>query len=457
MSASVSLSMREELSALVGSANVSERSADLERCTIDDVAPSVVAAPADPAEAAAVLQLAAERDWTVLPAGGFTRQGVGNIPEHCDVVLGSSRMDSVLHYDAGDLTIGVEAGVKLGTLQRTLAEHDQFLPIQPTSPDQTVGGLLATSLQGPLQHWAAVRDFCIGISFVTGDGKQAKAGGRVVKNVAGYDLMKLLIGSHGSLGVITSANFRVYPRAKQTRTFVMRFNSCKEALVMRDRIVRSPLAPLCLEIASPRALEYLNPADVAPRDPDHYLPASPIDPETHWEIVVQAAGSDAVLARYGRELGSAVTQTLDGEAESKVWECFAGFGERVLARYRNSMLMQVNTRISDTALTIAAIESAALDNNLLPAFVGRVGLAVLSVAMVPLSVDPPSAMQYANAASSLRAALAPASSAIVLRCPTEAKRHFDAWGTPSSDLACMRAVKRAMDPKNILSRGRFLA
>jgi hypothetical protein len=128
----------------------------------------------------------------------------------------------------------------------------------------------------------------------------------------------------------------------------------------------------------------------------------------------------------------------------------------VLGRYRNSMLLQVSTTISDTAATLAVIESAALDNNLLPALIGRVGLAILSVAMVPLSVDPPSAMQYANAASSLRAALPAGSSAIVLRCPTEAKRHFDVWGTPSSDLASMRAVKRAMDPRAVLNRGRFL-
>ena len=454
MSATVSLSMREELAALVGDANASD--AGLDRYAVDEVPPSVAVHPASAMECAAVVKYASEHDRTVLPVGGLTRRGIGNIPERCDVMLSSSRMDSVLHYDAGDLTIGVEAGVKVAALQRTLAEHDQFLPIHPTDPDQTVGGLLATALQGPMQHWAAVRDFCIGISFVTGDGKQAKAGGRVVKNVAGYDLMKLLIGSHGSLGVITSANFRVYPRPKQTRTFVMRFERCDEALAMRDHIVRSPLAPLCLEIASPRALEYLNPSATAPRDPDHYSPASPIEPETHWEIVLQAAGSDAVLARYGRELGSAVTQTLDGEAESKLWECFAGFGDRVLSRYRNSMLLQVNATVSDTAVTIAAIEWAGLDNNLLPAFVGRAGLAVLSVAMVPLSVDPPSAMQYANAASSLRADLPPRSSAIVLRCPTEAKRHFDVWGSPSSDVACMRAVKRAMDPKNILSRGSFV-
>ena len=456
MSATVSISMREELAALIGTANVSERGADIDRHTADEVAPSLVVAPGTANECAAVLKLASEHGWAVVPAGGGTHRAIGNIPERADIVLTSSRVDSILHYDAGDLTIGVEAGVKLADLQAALAEHGQFLPIHSVNPERTVGGLLASALQGPMQHWAAVRDFCIGISFVTGDGKQAKGGGRVVKNVAGYDLMKLLIGSHGSLGVITSANFRVYPRAKQTRTFVMRFGSCEKALAMRDRIVRSPLAPLCLEIASPRALEYLNPVAIEPRDPDHYSPQSPVEPETHWEIVLRAAGSDAVLARYARELGSAVTQTLEGEAEERLWERFAGFGDNVLARYRNSMLLQVATTVRDTVATVAAIESAALDNNLLPAFVGRVGLAVLSVAMVPLSVDPPSAMQYANAASSLRAALPAGSSAMVLRCPTEAKRHFDVWGTPSSDLACMRAVKRAMDPRSILSRGRFL-
>ena len=456
MSATVAISMREELATLVGSANASERSVDLEYHSVDDVAPALVVTPATAAEVAAVVTHAAAHDRTVLPAGGFSRHIGGNIPERSDIVLKTSRMDSILHYDAGDLTIGVEAGVKLADLQKTLGEHQQFLPIHATDAEQTVGGLLASALQGPMQHWAAVRDFCIGINFVTGDGKQAKGGGRVVKNVAGYDLMKLLIGSYGSLGVITSANLRVYPRPRQTRTFVLQFGSSEEALAMRDRIVRSPLAPLCLEIASPRALEYLNPSVVAPRDPDHYSPSSPVEPETHWQIVLQAAGSDAVLARYGKELGSAVTRTLDGDAESKSWERFAGFGERVLARYRNSMLLQVSTTVSDTATTIAAIESAALDNNLLPAFVGRAGLALLSVAMVPLSVDPPSAMQYANAGSSLRAALPQGSSAIVLRCPTEAKRHFDVWGSPSSDIVCMRAVKRAMDPKKILSRGRFL-
>lgn len=454
MSATVTSSLPEEISAALGTGN--QKSGELARYASDEITPAAIVEPEDASAAAAILKLASERDWAVMPVGGFSRGAVGNIPERCDIALRTSKMNSVLQYDPGDLTISVEGGVKLVELERTLSEHNQSLPIHPTSPEQTVGGLLATGLQGPMQHWAAVRDFCIGVSFVTGDGKPAKAGGRVVKNVAGYDLMKLLIGSYGTLALITSANLRVYPRPKQTRTFVMDFAKREEVLAMRDRIVCSSLAPLCFEIASPRSLEYLESVPMEVRDPDRYAPESPIAAETHWRLVLRAAGSDAVLARYARELGSAVTRMVEAEEETALWSRFAGFGEGVLGRYRNSMLLQVSTTISDTAATISAIESAALDNNLLPAFVGRAGLVVLSVAMVPLSVDPPSAMQYAYAASALRAELPAGSTAIVLRCPTEAKRHFDVWGSPSSDLVCMRAVKRAMDPKNILNRGRFV-
>ncbi|MFL6300838.1 MAG: FAD-binding oxidoreductase [Terriglobales bacterium] len=454
MSATVALSRQEEISSALGID--SQSSTELARYAADEIAPAALAEPENVSAAASVLKLASEREWAVMPVGGFSRAGWGNIPERSDIAVRTSKMNSVLQYDPGDLTISVEAGAKLAHLERTLAEHNQFLPINPVDPEQTVGGLIATALQGPMQNWAMVRDFCIGVGFVTGDGKIAKAGGRVVKNVAGYDLMKLLVGSYGTLALITSANFRVYPRPKQTRTFVMDFATREEALAIRDRIVHSPLAPLCLEIASPRALEYLQAAPVEARDPDHYAPDSPVAPETHWRLALRAAGSDAVLARYARELGSAVSKTVDAVEEAALWSCFGAFGERVLGRYRNSMLLQVSTTISDTKETIAAIEAAALDNNLLPAFVGRAGLAVLSVAMVPLSVDPPSAMQYANAASALRSELPAGSTAIVLRCPIEAKRHFDVWGTPSSDLASMRAIKRAMDPKNILNRGRFV-
>src|SRR6185312_11727537 len=117
--------------------------------------------------------------------------------------------------------------------------------------------------------------FCIGVQFVTADGKVAKGGGRVVKNVAGYDLMKLMNGSYGSLAVITRANFKVFPKPSQTRTFACSFGSLEEAITFRSTIFSSPLTPMCLEIISPRAAEYLNDAEEA-RDPDHYAPTQPV-------------------------------------------------------------------------------------------------------------------------------------------------------------------------------------
>src|SRR5205823_10220397 len=155
----------------------------------------------------------------------------------------------------------------------------------------SVGGLLARAAHSPLSHgYGSLRDFCIGIQFVTGDGKLAKAGGRVVKNVTGYDLMKLMIGSQGTLGMIVSANFKVFPRPGQTRTFNMEFASLAEAIRFRDQMTQSALTPICLELISSRALEYLAAERIPARDPDDFRPTQPVNEKTSWRLVLRAAG-----------------------------------------------------------------------------------------------------------------------------------------------------------------------
>ena len=447
------ISLREELVALVGEENVLDDAALVAALAIDETEPGSIVRAASAEEISAVLKLCNEQDLTVVPHGGVRQQHVGAPPRSIDLLLDTSRLDTVHAYDPGDLTISVGAGLALGDLEKTLAQHHQFLPIEGR-PEATVGELIATGVQGPMLHWAPVRDCCIGVSFVTGDGLVAKGGGRVVKNVAGYDLMKLLIGSHGSLGVITSANFKVYPKPRESSTFVLEAQSANEAIALRDRIAQLPFSLLAFEIAGPRALEYIDQEHHSPRDPDHHQPDAPVVENGNWQLAVRIAGSDVVLRRARRELGASASHELREEKESDLWRRWSMFSDRVFARHQNAMTMRIEVAPSDVPAAIKAVQESSIENNLLPAVTGSVGWARLTVAFIPLSVDPPSAGQYLNCASSLRGDLLQNSTATVLRCPTEAKRHFDVWGPLNGDLASMIAVKKALDPRSVLNRGR---
>ncbi|HUS19450.1 MAG TPA: FAD-binding oxidoreductase [Terriglobales bacterium] len=441
---------QSELASIVGQANIFASTTD-----IDGVRPEITVAPASAEETAAVLRVANDNGLCVVPAGGMTKQGMGDAMPHIDILLSTWRLDQVLHYDPGDLTFGVGAGVTLGHVQRTLAPHKQFLPFDAMqSARATVGGLLATNAHGPLKHfYGGVRDYCIGIEFATADGKVVKGGGRVVKNVAGYDLMKLLIGSFGTLGVITSANFKVFPLPQQTRTFVGNFSELREALDFRDVVRKSALTPLCLEIASPQAQEYFGQAPEA-RNPDLYAPRAQVDVRPQWNVYVRAAGSERVLERYRQELG--VTKEVAGREEAELWQWISDFELNVIARHHNAMIIYVDVPATDVGSAIAAAVKAALDNSCMTAVLGRAAAGAVVVAIIPLAVGPPSAMHYANAASALRAALPRDASAVVARCPLEAKTRFNVWGTSPTNTVAMRAVREAMDPRGTLNRGRFV-
>lgn len=438
------------LASLIGAEHVRESVEE-----INGTRAALEVAPASAEEAAAVLRLAAEHRLSVVPVGGLTKQSFGNLMPQVDVLLSTRRLTQVEYYDPGDLTFGVQAGATIAQIQQALSANHQFLPLDVMSPDRaTIGGVLATNAHGPMKHFfGGVRDYCIGIEFATVDGKVVKGGGRVVKNVAGFDLMKLMIGSHGTLGVITSANFKVFPAFKATRTFVAAFPNLAGAIAFRDRVVAAPLTPVCLEIVSPQAQEYFGAAQEA-RNPDLYAPKAPLATRSEWRVYVRAAGSGRVLARYSRELTE--TKELSGEEEVVAWRAISDFEPRVMAQHHNAMVMHLHTAPASVPRALEAAEKAALDNTCTAAIIGRVGVGALIVAIIPLAIGPPSAMHYANAASALRAALPKDASAVVARCPLEAKSHFDVWGSSPTDLEMMRRVRAALDPHGILNRGRFL-
>jgi len=236
--------------------NLHERVVD--SLTPDSLPPTSVLYPQTIAELSRVIALAYEHRLRVLPCGNATKLDWGGLVSRADLVISTSKLNQVIEHCVGDLTVTVESGVKYQDLQAVLAKEGQFLAIDPPySTRATIGGILATGSAGSLRHrYNSVRDMCLGIEFVRSDGELAKAGGRVVKNVAGYDLMKLLTGSYGTLGIATSVTFRLYPLPEYTQ--IVALTGTAEAIAQaQQKISTSVLTPTACDLLSATAISDL--------------------------------------------------------------------------------------------------------------------------------------------------------------------------------------------------------
>ena len=220
--------------------------------------PACVALPKTGAELGKVMAIASNQGWRVLPMGQGSKLGWGGLAEGIDWVVSMARMNRVVEHAVGDFTVTVEPGLKVAELQRILAEQRQFLALDPAFDDQaTVGGVVATADTGSLrQRYGGLRDMLIGVQFARYDGELARAGGRVVKNVAGYDLMKLMTGSYGSLGILSELTFRLYPMQPCSRSLILSGDSrAIEAATAEVRL--SGLTPVGLDVVSGSLMEEL--------------------------------------------------------------------------------------------------------------------------------------------------------------------------------------------------------
>ena len=428
-----------ELREICGAGYVIEDPARLEQTQILSVTPAVAIEPASVEEVAAVLSFANVNRLNVVPAGGFTQQQTGNNPGAIDVLLYTSRLTDVEHYDPGDLTIGIGAGWTIAQLSSKVgADGLLFAGDAPLPERATIGGLLATGMTGPLRHgYGGLRDYCIGIKFVTGDGRKGKGGGRVVKNVAGFDMMKLLIGSQGTLAIITGASFKLFPAPRQTSTFVAEFATAAEAIQYRNAVLCSPLSPMCLELVSPQA--------------GALLPGAGRGGKV-WSVCLRAAGSDAVLARYRSELGSAISLTIDGHDEPELWRAIENFSNTLPERNPGSVLISLSLPLAEVLPVLNDLESVAASNHLTCAVVGTVGVGRLLAGLWPADEQ----ANLGDAVSALRERLPGDASASILHCPEEMRRQSSAWAKTPTHSDSMKAVKQALDAKDILNRGRFL-
>jgi glycolate oxidase FAD binding subunit len=272
--------------------------------------------PETPEQLASLLREAGEAHRTIRLGGNFSKDQLGGPVSPADVTISTASMKRLLEYDPRDLTVSVEAGMPFSELTNILAGHRQMLPLDPAwRKESTVGGVLAANLSGPRRRlYGTARDMVIGMTFATLEGKLINSGGMVVKNVAGLDMGKLMIGSFGTLAAIATVNFKVFPMPAASRTFAMEFATAAEAFAERDRILRTQLQPSAIDIVNwPRA----------------------------FRLLIRADGNEMVLERYARGLAGAV---VDDESS---WEAVAEFSHRFLAANPVGCVVPLTMRLSE--------------------------------------------------------------------------------------------------------------
>src|SRR5436309_2009715 len=220
----------------------------------------IAATPESPEELAAALSSAAAKKQTITLGGRFSKNRMAGPIERSDVTITTTKLARVLNYEPKDLTISVEAGLPWAELSRLLAENRQMVPLDPPfSGASTVGGVVSANCSGPRRRlYGTARDLVIGMTFATVEGKLVKSGGMVVKNVAGLDMGKLMIGSFGTLAAIAVVNFKLLPMPAATATFVIPFRVLADAITARDQILKSVLQPAAIDVLNPMAAGQLN-------------------------------------------------------------------------------------------------------------------------------------------------------------------------------------------------------
>lgn len=348
---------------------------------------------------AALLAEANAKAQSVALCGNSSKVRMGGPVSPADTNIRLTKLNRILQYEPRDLTISVEAGITYRELSRVLGEHRQMVPLDPPfSENATIGGIIATNCSGPRRRlYGTARDMVIGMTFATLDGKLIKTGGMVVKNVAGLDMGKLMIGSFGTLAAVAVVNFKLHPIPPATRTFVRSFSGINEAIAARDSVLKSMLQPAAIDL---------------------------LKTNEGYDLAMQAGGSTAVLDRYSREFPD--VRVIEGDDEQVLWDSIRERTPRFIAEHESGVVLRVSCMLSEVGTVMESLPYPA---------VARAGTGVC-YGYFPRFEDVHR-------------------KGLIEFAPQQVRETAELWPKPGSDFAMMKKVKEMFDPLGLLNRGRL--
>jgi len=375
--------------------------------------------PNSPKELCESLAGAAASGKSITLGGHFSKKGMAGPSKASDVTVSTAKLSKVLQYEPADLTLSVEAGAPWAEVCRVLSEHHQMIPLDPPFADTaTVGGVIATNSSGPRRRlYGTARDLVIGMRFATLDGKEVQSGGMVVKNVAGLDMGKLMIGSFGTLAAISVVNFKLTPKPELEKTVLLDFDSPEAAFAARDKLIRSVLQPSAIDLLNPVATAQLG--------------------ERGYILAVQFGGNAAVVERYAREVGGAIRE---GAKQKEFWDSVIQYSQRFLQKFADGTVVRISSTLTQLPEVMAAIRAtqhapaiARAATGVTYAYFNRTDAAVKWLSTV--KAQPWRCLMEFS--------------------PETKKQGLDLWPAPGDDFGMMKKVKQMFDPRNLLNHGRL--
>ena len=444
-----------KLREIVGESNVIQDPDKLKAYTMDGKKPKVIVSPRTIDEVSKIVAHANQQHLFIIPRGNGTKMGMGGIPKKIDIILSTDRLNRITDSDCENLTLSAEGGITLSEVQKSLAKVGKgyFLPLDPPFTDKaTLGGIVATNSSGPKRLlYGTARDLIIGTKAVFPNGDIVVSGGKTVKNVSGYDMCKLLIGSYGTLGIICEMTFKLLPLPEKEATLALSFAKLEEADGFARQVRSSQLIPSSIEILNAIAVKNMKYSISMPPN-GNYLVAIGLD-----GVAESIDRQISEMSEMSKKHGVLEAVTLDSEKHQAFWIALRDFYNGLIQIYPNLISLKSNFLISKSGEMLGSYEKITSEFGMDCAFICHSGNGILYSYILAEKNLRSKIESFVELIGKLTSeAVKNEGNLVVESSPLLIKKKVDVWGQSRSDYLVVRRLKEQIDPEGILNIGRFV-